>query len=456
MKLTFLHFILCFTWVSLLCAQDNPAPPVNSKKTITIITRTMDENGNVQEERTTRPLTREDEANIHLDSGDKKKESSKRIIIRKDGRVESNDEDIIINMPDLEELQEDIKDGLKDLDIELDDLKLEKSQGAFLGVIPEYGHDDADSQRDGVEIEDVIDGSAADKAGLKEDDIILSVDGVKIKDGNHLVEVIRSHQPGDKVKIQYERNKKVDTKEVELSKYKPMQIHKFHMPGPGFHGRTFNSWPHVKPFMYNLKPKNSDCEKKAFLGISYVETETGLLITNITEDGPASKSGLQVGDFIEKFEGTKTTKGKHLRDELKSQKPGNSVRIDYRHEGSRKTLTMQLGNTCKSTTFNSEDIEMDDRSGSIAFKQDGDEILEVYPNPAEGQVNISFNSNSSAPIKLVVTDVQGKEIFNEEIKDNKGKITRTIPLSKDYNGAIIVHATQDGLLLTKKVIQKSN
>ena len=54
----------------------------------------------------------------------------------------------------------------------------------------------------------VIPGSAADKAGLREGDIILEVDGAKITPQHSLAKIIQSHNPGDEITLKVLRNKK--------------------------------------------------------------------------------------------------------------------------------------------------------------------------------------------------------------------------------------------------------
>jgi serine protease Do len=60
----------------------------------------------------------------------------------------------------------------------------------------------------GVLVSSVQPGFAADKAGIKPGDIIVSVDGQSIKDGNALVDNISARKPGSTVKIGYLRNGK--------------------------------------------------------------------------------------------------------------------------------------------------------------------------------------------------------------------------------------------------------
>jgi serine protease Do len=66
--------------------------------------------------------------------------------------------------------------------------------------------------KNGVLVQTVAPGGPSDKAGLKPRDIIISIDGRPIKDGNDLVEEIASRHPGTTVRIGYLRDgKQADT-----------------------------------------------------------------------------------------------------------------------------------------------------------------------------------------------------------------------------------------------------
>jgi len=64
----------------------------------------------------------------------------------------------------------------------------------------------------GVLVQAVAPGGPSDKAGLKPRDIIISIDGRPIKDGNDLVEEIANRHPGSTARIGYVRDgKQADT-----------------------------------------------------------------------------------------------------------------------------------------------------------------------------------------------------------------------------------------------------
>ena len=67
------------------------------------------------------------------------------------------------------------------------------------------------STLDGVYIVEVVDGSAADKGGVVEGDIITAVDGTPVNSSSELQEKIARHNPGDEVKLSVLRSdKKID------------------------------------------------------------------------------------------------------------------------------------------------------------------------------------------------------------------------------------------------------
>jgi serine protease Do len=66
--------------------------------------------------------------------------------------------------------------------------------------------------KNGVLVQEVQPGGPADKAGLKPGDIIITIDGRSIRDGNDLVDEIASRRPGSTVRMGYMRDgKQADT-----------------------------------------------------------------------------------------------------------------------------------------------------------------------------------------------------------------------------------------------------
>ncbi|MEN8250148.1 MAG: trypsin-like peptidase domain-containing protein [Bacteroidota bacterium] len=69
---------------------------------------------------------------------------------------------------------------------------------------------------EGVYVAEVNDGSGAEEAGLKAEDVIIAVDDKEVKNTSRLQELVAIHRPGDKVEIVFLRNGKEEKVVVTL------------------------------------------------------------------------------------------------------------------------------------------------------------------------------------------------------------------------------------------------
>ncbi len=74
----------------------------------------------------------------------------------------------------------------------------------------------SDGLTSGARLGEVTSGGAADKAGLQAGDVVTAVDGKAIASGDALVAAVRSHRPGDDVKITFTRSGKSQTVTAKL------------------------------------------------------------------------------------------------------------------------------------------------------------------------------------------------------------------------------------------------
>lgn len=177
---------------------------------------------------------------------------------------------------------------------------------AFLGVATK-------ASSEGALIVDVNEGSPAEKAGLKEEDIITQVNKEKIEGPSDLYKVIGQYKADDKITIEYIREGKKNQKEIVLAKNKMDAIEAspnnnfnrdvdvFKLEGDemdrGFdkkfrRGFALPDFPNIDEIYVNTK--------KPKLGISIEDLEegNGVKITMVNKYSPADKAGLKVGDII--------------------------------------------------------------------------------------------------------------------------------------------------------------
>ncbi|MBO4993106.1 MAG: trypsin-like peptidase domain-containing protein, partial [Alistipes sp.] len=88
-------------------------------------------------------------------------------------------------------------------------------QRAMLGIryraiddlfIEQLGEELGISKTGGLYVDEVVEGGAAEDAGLRKGDIITAVDGKKVNDASSMSEQMAQYRPGDKISIEYDRN----------------------------------------------------------------------------------------------------------------------------------------------------------------------------------------------------------------------------------------------------------
>jgi len=81
------------------------------------------------------------------------------------------------------------------------DREREQSGGAFLGIAA-----DGRSQGDGVHLRQVIPGSAAERAGLQQGDVLVRMFGEAVNGFEDLRRLLEAKKPGDTVELVFLRN----------------------------------------------------------------------------------------------------------------------------------------------------------------------------------------------------------------------------------------------------------
>lgn len=91
----------------------------------------------------------------------------------------------------------------------------EMDDRGYLGIM-------IDQTDEGVKIVEVNEGSGAEEAGLQSGDFIREIEGIKVENLEHTIDLLSKFKPGDSVKLKYDRNGKSSSVLATLGKYKPM------------------------------------------------------------------------------------------------------------------------------------------------------------------------------------------------------------------------------------------
>jgi len=164
----------------------------------------------------------------------------------------------------------------------------------------------------GVEVKRVEEGSAADKAGLKEGDVILEVNGKPFDDVREFIRTVGGQQPGAKVGLTIWRNNAKQTLTATLEERAGLPLF---LPGPDGALPPMPPMPTLPPnFNDQFNGLRGNSPRVGFEGepltgqlTDFFGVKQGVLVRSVVENTPASKAGLRAGDVVTKVNGTPVT-----------------------------------------------------------------------------------------------------------------------------------------------------
>jgi serine protease Do len=165
----------------------------------------------------------------------------------------------------------------------------------------------------GLEVKLVDENSPAAKAGLKENDVILEINGKSIEGIEQFQRSVGETSPGTKVSLTIWRNGAKLTVSATLDS-RPGSFFLFN--GPDFPDAPAPPMPPVPPFnggnAFPAIPSNSPLvgfEGEALNSqlAAYFGVKEGVLVRSVNANTPAERAGLKAGDVVVKVNGTPVT-----------------------------------------------------------------------------------------------------------------------------------------------------
>ena len=204
----------------------------------------------------------------------------------------------------------------------------------------------------GVLVQSITKESAAEKAGLKENDIITKIDDTKISEPDDLSAAIKEHKPGDKVKVTYLRDKKEQKVTAELTKWKGVNAwsmgegQNFNMNFDDLHlDKGLAELDRIK----GLRTAPFD-QYRVFstgtpkLGLSVQDTDDGkgVKVIEVDEESNAAKAGIKEDDIITEFDGKTTNSTDDIVKAIKESKEKVSVMIKLNRNGKSMNIETKM------------------------------------------------------------------------------------------------------------------
>ena len=206
----------------------------------------------------------------------------------------------------------------------------------------------------GAEITNISKGSAAEKAGLKNGDIITKINDKKVDGPNSLSEIVTAFKPKEDVTVYFKRDGKEQSAKATLGERKTSKSMFYSFNGPDGMARSF-SIPRVQvtprgdmsPRIWSPGSGGNNYEfftdtypRQQKLGLKVQDTEEGnaVKVLDVDKDSPAEKAGLKKDDVITEIGGKKVSN----TDEVREQLHDNMERFAYNIKVTRNGTTMSF------------------------------------------------------------------------------------------------------------------
>ncbi len=248
---------------------------------------------------------------------------------------------------------------------------------------------------EGVLVNEVVEDSPAEEAGIKKKDVIIKYKGKKVKDTGDLTTWVRETKPGEEVRLEIIRDGKKKKPKVIIGKLPRSYSY--------FYGEDWDFTPGYHSFSFG--------GKRGYLGVVLeglteqlgdyfgAKDGDGALITEVMEDSPAEKAGLKAGDVIVKIDGEEVEDPGDVVKVVTDKEEGDRVKLDVLRNKKKKTFTLEVAE--RESTF-----------GSLK----GLKHLKILDSPRRG---------SSAGIRIEIDKERFKEDMEklkEELKELKEEL----------------------------------
>ncbi len=210
-----------------------------------------------------------------------------------------------------------------------------RANRAMLGVVTTKADD-------GAKITEVTKESAAEKAGLKVDDVITKVGDKKIETSNDLIAAIGTHKPADNVDITYKRDGKETKATATLGENKVRTFSTYSFDGDFDFPNAMS--PFGEGFSFNKTPKVG-------LQIMDVEEGTGVQIREVEDESAAAKAGLKEGDVVTSVNGKTIAGVDEMKAQIKDIKEGDVLKMTYRRGSNTQTVDVKIPKRLKTANL---------------------------------------------------------------------------------------------------------
>jgi serine protease Do len=183
----------------------------------------------------------------------------------------------------------------------------------------------------GAIVAEVTPDSPASRAGVRQGDVILKVNGQAISDSNDLRNRISSMAPGSRVDLDIQRDNQSETLTTTLSEVSPV---------PTSERPTSSSTPKSteQTLGMSLQALTPDLARE----LRVPGGTTGLAVTDVDGSGAAARAGIQSGDVIRQVDGKAVTSTSEFRDAI-ARRTGRPALVLVQRQNQSSFVTLPRG-----------------------------------------------------------------------------------------------------------------
>ena len=167
---------------------------------------------------------------------------------------------------------------------------------------------------EGAIVSEVHSDTPAEKAGIKEGDVILRVDDIAIRDNSHLRNVISSSRPGDRRKLKVIRDGTEKTITVKLGE----------LPAEEILASRDDDRDEEATVQSRTGFAVADLDSREAQRFD-VQAEDGVLVTRVNPRSKAARGGIRPGDVVVRINDQKIRNLRDYRQALKGYKKGDTI-----------------------------------------------------------------------------------------------------------------------------------
>lgn len=195
----------------------------------------------------------------------------------------------------------------------------------------------------GVQIQEVTKESGAEKAGLKENDVITKIDDTKIEDPDDLSASINKHKPGEKVTVTYLRDKKEQKTTAELSKWKGVGAWTVG-PNGNFNMDMKDFMPKIQtmPRMNGQNFSWNGGGPKMGLSVQDTDDGKGVKVIEVDDESNAAKAGIKEDDVLTEVDGKAVNSADEVAKIIRESKEKVSVMMKLQRAGRTQNVEVKI------------------------------------------------------------------------------------------------------------------